>query len=263
MLNRIVQPVFIAFPVMLSACSHSEGGSTAGPPATGLPSAGEITAVPMGHIAGITDSAALARSIPNPYEGNPQAVASGKALYIKMNCAGCHAYNAKGNMGPDLTDTYWRYGGLPAEIYRSIHDGRAQGMPAWGSQLPPQEIWKLVAYIQSLGGTYSVDGTPRNAQRAALVAPELGRQGDDREVSAPSAEAQPDEASSAAEPAPAPSSYPGEAPPPEAPSSPAPISSPGATPSTATKPAGTAAVPSGRLPPAAAPAPPPSATSSP
>jgi len=165
MLNRLVQPGFIAFCMMVGACSHSEGGSSTGPPATGLPSAGEISAVPMGHIAGVTDSAALARSIPNPYAGNAQAVAAGKALYIKMNCAGCHAYNAKGNMGPDLTDTYWRYGGLPAQIYSSIHDGRAQGMPAWGAALPPQEIWKLVAFIQSLGGTYSVEGTPRNAQR--------------------------------------------------------------------------------------------------
>ena len=76
MLQRIVKPGFIAFCVMLCACSHSEGGSSAGPPATGLPSADEITAVPMGHIAGVIDSAALARSIPNPYEGNPQAIAS-------------------------------------------------------------------------------------------------------------------------------------------------------------------------------------------
>jgi len=28
-------------------------------------------------------------------------------------------------------------------------------MPAWNPALPPEEIWKLVAYIQSLGGSYS------------------------------------------------------------------------------------------------------------
>jgi cytochrome c oxidase cbb3-type subunit 3 len=59
-------------------------------------------------------------------------------------------------MGPDLTDDYWRYGGYPAQVYRSIHDGRAQGMPAWGAALPEEEIWKLVAYIESLGGTFPV-----------------------------------------------------------------------------------------------------------
>lgn len=231
MLNRIVQPGIVAFSVMLCACSHSEGGSTSGPPGTGLPSEGEISALPMGHIAGLTDSAALARSIPNPYEDNPQAIAAGKSLYIKMNCAGCHAYNAKGNMGPDLTDTYWRYGGLPAQIYSSIHDGRAQGMPAWGSALPPQEIWKLVAYIQSLGGTYSVDGTPRNAQRAELVAPELSRRPDDDAARVPSAQEPPDEASSRTEPPP-PTSYPGEA------------QSPTAKPSAAPKPSAAAPPPS-------------------
>lgn len=171
--TAVTQAAIIALGLLLGGCGHSEGGSTAGPPATGLPSAREVSAVPMGHIAGDTDSAALARSVPNPYAGNQQAVVDGRALYIKMNCAGCHAYNAKGNMGPDLTDTYWRYGGLPIEIYRSIHDGRAQGMPAWGNALPPTEIWKLVAYIQSLGGSFSVDGTARNPQRAQEVAPEL------------------------------------------------------------------------------------------
>ena len=150
---RIVRSALLLLTMMLCACGPSQGGSTPSAPASGLPSPGEIAAVPMGHVAGLTDSAALARSIANPYAGNAQAVAEGKALYIKMNCAGCHGYDAKGNMGPDLTDTYWRYGGLPAQIYQSIHEGRAQGMPAWGAALPPQEIWKLVAYIESLGGT--------------------------------------------------------------------------------------------------------------
>lgn len=139
---------------LLNACSRSAGGNTVQAPSAGLPSEDSIAAVPLGHVPGLTDSSALAQAIPNPYEGDLQAVVAGHALYIQMNCAGCHAYNAKGNMGPDLTDTYWRYGGLPVDIYRSIHDGRPQGMPAWGAALPPQEIWKLVAYIESLGGTF-------------------------------------------------------------------------------------------------------------
>jgi cytochrome c oxidase cbb3-type subunit 3 len=71
-----------------------------------------------------------------------------------MNCAGCHGYTAEGAMGPDLTDTYWRYGGTPAEIYKSIYEGRPQGMPAWGRALPAREIWEVVAYIESLGGSF-------------------------------------------------------------------------------------------------------------
>jgi cytochrome c oxidase cbb3-type subunit 3 len=74
---------------------------------------------------------------------------------MSMNCAGCHGYDAKGGMGPNLTDTYWRYGGTPERIYESILNGRPKGMPAWGLALPPQHIWQLVAFIQSLGGTVS------------------------------------------------------------------------------------------------------------
>ena len=76
-------------------------------------------------------------------------------------------------------------------VERLIAEVAAAG---YSAALPPQEIWKLVAYIQSLGGTYSFDGTPRNALRAELVAPELDRQRDDDGASPPSALVQPDEA---------------------------------------------------------------------
>jgi cytochrome c oxidase cbb3-type subunit 3 len=201
--TRIVRMGIIALGFGLGACGGSEGGSTPGPPASGLPSEDVVAAVPMDHVAGLTDSTALARSIRNPYAGNEQAIEAGHALYTKMNCAGCHAYNAKGNMGPNLTDTYWRYGGFPIDIYKSIHDGRAQGMPAWGSALPPQEIWKLVAYIQSLGGSFAVDGEPRNAQRSELVAPELQAHGD-HAANAARADTQPEAPGPAATPPPAP-----------------------------------------------------------
>ncbi|HZP86155.1 MAG TPA: c-type cytochrome, partial [Burkholderiales bacterium] len=96
-------------------------------------------------------------------EGNPTAVQEGKNLFIKMNCAGCHGYDAGGGMGPSLVDHYWRYGGVPVSVYKSIYEGRPQGMPAWGRALPPQEIWKIVAYLESLGGTF-----PADAYHAAL-----------------------------------------------------------------------------------------------
>lgn len=167
--SRSLLPVIIG--CLLGAC---EGGN-APPPASNLPAPSELAAVPVGQPAGMTKSVP-ALSTANPYAGNPQAIAAGNALYIKMNCAGCHAYTGKGNMGPDLSDTYWRYGGLPVQIYKSIHDGRPQGMPAWGAALPPQEIWKLVAYIQSLGGSVPASDY-RHAREGDVpgeqVAPEL------------------------------------------------------------------------------------------
>jgi cytochrome c oxidase cbb3-type subunit 3 len=115
----------------------------------------EIAAVPLGDLAGAPVST-VADQIADPYTGNPQAIQEGHDLFVKMNCAGCHGYDAKGGMGPDLTDGYWRYGGVPVMLFKSIHDGRPQGMPAWNPALPPQEIWKIVAYLESLGGTYPV-----------------------------------------------------------------------------------------------------------
>jgi cytochrome c oxidase cbb3-type subunit 3 len=138
-----------------SGCKHSQSGGTT-TRAVSFPSDDTIGTVPLGQVAGEPARTVAALSISNPYNDNPQAIQQGKQLYIRMNCAGCHAYNGKGNMGPDLTDTEWRYGGLPIQIYETIRDGRPQGMPAWGAALPPDEIWKLVAYIQSLGGTVSV-----------------------------------------------------------------------------------------------------------
>ena len=36
-------------------------------------------------------------------------------------------------MGPSLRDADWIYGSSPANIYSSISEGRAKGMPAWGA----------------------------------------------------------------------------------------------------------------------------------
>lgn len=138
--------------VLICLLSGCQGGGTA-EPAAHMPPPDNVAAVPLGQVAGITDDAGSALSTLNPYAGNPQAIAEGKALFSKMNCDGCHGSGGKGNMGPDLTDTYWRYGGLPIQIYKSIRDGRPMGMPAWGRALPAQDIWKLVAYVESLGGS--------------------------------------------------------------------------------------------------------------
>jgi cytochrome c oxidase cbb3-type subunit 3 len=53
-------------------------------------------------------------------------------------------------MGPSLRDTTWLYGNSDAQIYDSITEGRSNGMPAWGSKIPQDQIWQLVAYIKSM-----------------------------------------------------------------------------------------------------------------
>lgn len=132
---------------------------------TGLPNEGILANVAIGDIAGVGNNT-LDATIKNPYAGDMAAIKEGHDLFVGMNCAGCHGYDLKGGMGPDLTDTYWRYGGSPADIYKSVFEGRPQGMPAWGRSIPPALVWKVVAYIQSKGGAYP----------AALA--DRGRQGD-------------------------------------------------------------------------------------
>ena len=67
----------------------------------------------------------------------------------KMNCAGCHAYDLTGGMGPDLTDPSWQYGSKPGEVYHTIAEGTPRGMPAWKDKMTADEIWQVVTYIQS------------------------------------------------------------------------------------------------------------------
>ena len=93
-----------------------------------------------------------------------------------MKCAGCHGYDAKGGMGPDRTDTEWRYGGTPIDIYTSISEGRPQGMPAWGNTLPPNTIWLLVSYIQSLGGAFTAAAPGEGEAPQAAAAQGQGAQ---------------------------------------------------------------------------------------
>jgi len=86
---------------------------------------------------------------PNPLADKPEAVEAGHTLFGKMNCAGCHAYDLTGGMGPDLTDNSWQYGGKPGEVYHTIAEGTPRCMPAWKDKMTADEIWQIVTYIQS------------------------------------------------------------------------------------------------------------------
>jgi cytochrome c oxidase cbb3-type subunit III len=87
--------------------------------------------------------------VQNPYEGDNRALEEGARLYDWYNCSGCH-FAGGGGIGPPLMDGDWVYGGEPHQIYDSIASGRANGMPAYGAKVPAQQIWFIVAYVQSL-----------------------------------------------------------------------------------------------------------------
>ena len=86
----------------------------------------------------------------NPYAQNTTAMSEGRELFVRMNCSGCHGGRAGGGMGPSLRDEDWLYGNTDQQIFSTILEGRAHGMPSWGKKLTNDEAWKLVAYVKSL-----------------------------------------------------------------------------------------------------------------
>ena len=92
-----------------------------------------------------------APSVRSPYEGDVAAVREGERLFNWYNCTGCHGGAGGGGIGPPFADAEWIYGGAPANIYQSIVQGRPNGMPAFGGKIAPDEIWRLVEFIRSLG----------------------------------------------------------------------------------------------------------------
>jgi mono/diheme cytochrome c family protein len=74
------------------------------------------------------------------------------AKLFKQHCEVCHGADGKGNIGPDLTDSKWKYGSSDDDLFASISKGRSGGMPAWENQLSAEKIKELIAYIRSIGG---------------------------------------------------------------------------------------------------------------
>jgi cytochrome c oxidase cbb3-type subunit 3 len=109
-----------------------------------------------------SDLPTAAAGEPNPFESNAFGIAQGQLLYQWFNCTGCHAQGG-GAMGPPLIDAKWRYGGGPADIFNTIAHGRPNGMPAFGQRMPREQIWQLVAYVQSLSGHVPQDVAPGRA----------------------------------------------------------------------------------------------------
>ena len=95
-------------------------------------------------------------TLANPYARNPRSVGEGAKLFIAYNCLDCHGADGSGAMGPSLQDSRWHFGGTSGEIFQSIYEGRPDGMPSWGGRIDDAQIWRLVAYVQSLSKGHDV-----------------------------------------------------------------------------------------------------------
>lgn len=85
------------------------------------------------------------------YAGNAWGISEGQQLYNWYNCSGCH-FQGGGGIGPPLMDQRWIYGNQPENIFATIVEGRPNGMPSYRGKLTDDQVWKLVAYVRSLGG---------------------------------------------------------------------------------------------------------------
>lgn len=84
------------------------------------------------------------------YEESGYAVSQGAQLFKAYNCVGCHAHGG-GGIGVAFLDDEWVYGREPADIYRTIIEGRPNGMPSFRDKLTNQQVWQLVAYVRAIG----------------------------------------------------------------------------------------------------------------
>src|SRR5688572_6643793 len=83
----------------------------------------------------------------NPFEGDEVAIRAGAQLFA-ARCALCHGPDAKGQLGPDLTQR-WARGETDESAFLIIRNG----VP--GSSMPPNsapdnEIWAIVAHLRSI-----------------------------------------------------------------------------------------------------------------
>ena len=161
---------FIAVAALVAgACNREERHSRAKPIGETVP-AGESpdTIWPGGTVPQTLDPRAAL------YDDNAPAISQGQQLFTSMNCVGCHSHGG-GGMGPPLMDDKWIYGSEPANIFESIVEGRPNGMPAWRNKIPDQQVWELVAYVQSMSGNEPIDVLPGRSDHMRYSTPENAR----------------------------------------------------------------------------------------
>jgi cytochrome c oxidase cbb3-type subunit 3 len=109
-------------------------------------------------VGGQTDLSMRARQ-QKAFGENAWQISQGQNLYGAFNCYGCHAWGG-GDIGPPLMDEQWIYGGEIDQIYQSIAQGRANGMPAFAGKIAPEQIWQIAAFVRSMQGAADKAASP-------------------------------------------------------------------------------------------------------
>jgi mono/diheme cytochrome c family protein len=102
-----------------------------------------------GVMSAIAQAPLEARDWHNPYEGQQDAIAAGKKLYLQ-HCAECHANDARGRGRAANLRSPGVQNATPGELVWFLRNGNLRrGMPSW-SGLPVERRWQIVTYLKSL-----------------------------------------------------------------------------------------------------------------
>jgi cytochrome c oxidase cbb3-type subunit III len=104
------------------------------------------------------ERARLAQADIGSLQGNPFAMRSARHVFMN-HCAACHGPAAGGqaDLFPDLTHGAWQWGGTPADIERTIRNGRQGIMPPLGAALDQTQLAAVTDFVLALS-TGAADG---------------------------------------------------------------------------------------------------------
>lgn len=84
-------------------------------------------------------------------------LANGKSTFLNT-CSSCHRKDGGGDIGPNLTDEYWKHGGSIKNIFKVVTDGvPGTNMVAWGGVMSPEAIRNVASYVLTLQGSNPVN----------------------------------------------------------------------------------------------------------
>ncbi len=88
----------------------------------------------------------------NAYDGDQAAIDEGKKLF--RLCASCHGPGGEGRIGPSLKDGNVKYERVAREHgeFEVIYGGAAGAMQPMGRRFDQDQILKIMAYVNTLGG---------------------------------------------------------------------------------------------------------------
>lgn len=96
----------------------------------------------------------------------PAGIENGKKIFIE-NCVACHLDEGAGDIGPNLTDNFWiNSKGTPETNYPVVFNGVPdKGMPTWSEVLSKDDIYQVIAYVQTLHNTFHIKGKAPQGNR--------------------------------------------------------------------------------------------------